>query len=102
MVVSAAGNLLVQCRAVDFGGAAHAFQMMLGVSGATRVQAWGAGWEPFRFSTISLALLFYLAVLSAAAFVLRNSVMTYNRVGNMSLSFLIPVFGVILSSAVPG
>jgi len=75
------------------------YQMMLGGIGLTIVGALHAGFAPFTFSLKSLGMLLFLMFVSAAAFVLWNSVMKYNLVGKVSMYlFLIPVSGVILSS----
>jgi drug/metabolite transporter (DMT)-like permease len=44
-------------------------------------------------------MLIYLSLLSAIGFILWNNVMKYNQVGKVSMYlFLVPVFGVFLSS----
>lgn len=51
------------------------------------------------FTVASTSLLIYLAVLSAVAFALWAALLKYNKVGEITMyNFLIPVFGVILSS----
>lgn len=51
------------------------------------------------FTPASSALLFYLAVLSSVAFALWTILLKYNRVGMVTIfSFLIPIFGAILSA----
>lgn len=76
-----------------------AYQMLIGSIGLLLVGVTFAGFMPFDFTAYSLALLLYLAFLSAAGFVIWNNVMKYNHVGKVSMYlFLIPIFGVILSS----
>ncbi len=54
---------------------------------------------PFAWDGIGLLMLLYLALLSAGAFALWNTVMKYNEVGRVSMYlFLTPPFGVILSA----
>lgn len=78
-------------------------QMLLGGLGLVVVGAVRTGLLPFQFTTYTLLMLLYLAVLSASAFMLWNNVMKYNKVGSVSMYlFLIPVFGVILSSTFLG
>jgi drug/metabolite transporter (DMT)-like permease len=77
------------------------YQMLLGGLGLMLVGGSGAGFFPFAFSAGALWMLLYLAFLSAAGFVLWNTVMKYNKVGNVSMYlFLIPVFGVMLSALI--
>lgn len=53
----------------------------------------------FSFTSSAFMMLIYLSFLSAAGFILWNNVMKYNKVGKVSIFlFLIPVFGVLLSS----
>ena len=76
-----------------------AYQMILGSLGLVAIGAFSVGFVPFQFDLISGLMLVYLAFLSAAGFILWNNVMKYNQVGKVSLYlFLVPVFGVILSS----
>jgi drug/metabolite transporter (DMT)-like permease len=76
-----------------------AYQMILGSLGLIAIGAFSVGLVPFQFDLKSSLMLVYLAVLSAAGFILWNNVMKYNQVGKVSLYlFLVPVFGVILSS----
>lgn len=52
-----------------------------------------------NFTPVSSILLIYLAFLSSAAFCLWNLLLKYNKVGAVSIyNFLVPIFGVILSS----
>ncbi|WP_210364088.1 DMT family transporter [Bacillus sp. REN3] len=75
------------------------YQMILGSLGLVAIGVFSVGFVPFEFDLISLLMLVYLAFLSAAGFILWNNVMKYNQVGKVSLYlFLVPVFGVILSS----
>lgn len=53
------------------------------------------------FTVKSTLLLFYLAILSSAAFSIWTALMKYNKVGFVSMfNFLVPVFGVLLSALV--
>ncbi len=75
------------------------YQMLLGGFGLLVVGSLSVGPMPFTFTTYSLGLLLYLSLLSSIGFVIWNNVMKYNYVGHVSMYlFLIPVFGVILSS----
>lgn len=61
-----------------------------GLSGGGDIRGWSAG---------SLALLGYMAVLSAVAFALWAALLKHNRVGQVTVfNFLIPVFGALLSA----
>ncbi|MBV1733841.1 MAG: DMT family transporter, partial [Hydrogenophaga sp.] len=61
-----------------------------GLAGGGAITGWGVG---------SLALLGYMAVLSAAAFALWAALLKHNRVGQVTVfNFLIPVFGALLSA----
>lgn len=76
-----------------------AFQMLIGSIGLIVIGASQVGFLPFVFDLMSGLMLIYLAFLSAAGFVLWNTVMKYNKVGSISTYlFLIPVFGVFLST----
>ncbi|MEH7884131.1 DMT family transporter [Bacillus sp. JJ1609] len=76
-----------------------AYQMILGSIGLVAIGGFSVGLVPFSFDLKSILMLVYLAFLSAAGFILWNNVMKYNQVGKVSLYlFLVPVFGVILSS----
>ncbi|MED5016633.1 DMT family transporter [Paenibacillus chibensis] len=78
-------------------------QMLAGGLGLLLVGAVRSGFAPFHFDLRGWLLLAYLSVLSAAGFALWNTVMKYNSVGRVSLYlFLIPVFGVLLSSVLLG
>ncbi|WP_134701508.1 DMT family transporter [Ammoniphilus sp. YIM 78166] len=77
------------------------YQMLLGGVGLTLAGGLVVGFTPFPFTAASILMLLYLAILSAAGFVLWNNVMKYNKVGNISMYlFFIPVFGVALSAAI--
>jgi drug/metabolite transporter (DMT)-like permease len=74
-------------------------QMLIGSIGLIFIGASQVGMFPFEFDWLSVLMLLYLSFLSAAGFVLWNTVMKYNKVGNISTYlFLIPVFGVFLSA----
>ncbi len=76
-----------------------AYQMLLGGIGLLLVGITFSSWMPFQFTAYTLGLLIYLAFLSSAGFVIWNHIMKYNNVGQVSMYlFLIPVFGVLLSS----
>lgn len=61
-----------------------------GLVGGGAIAGWSAG---------SLALLGYMAVLSAAAFALWAALLKHHRVGQVTVfNFLIPVFGALLSA----
>lgn len=61
-----------------------------GLAGGGAISGWSAG---------SLALLGYMAVLSAVAFALWAALLKHNRVGQVTVfNFLIPVFGALLSA----
>jgi drug/metabolite transporter (DMT)-like permease len=76
-----------------------AFQMLIGSIGLIVVGASQVGFFPLVFDWVSGLMLIYLAFLSAAGFVLWNTVMKFNKVGSISTYlFLIPVFGVFLST----
>lgn len=54
-----------------------------------------------NFTPKSIALLIYMALLSAIAFALWSQLLKYNKVGVISVfNFLIPVFGTILSALI--
>lgn len=58
-----------------------------------------SGGRVFNFTISSSLLLFYMAIISSAAFSLWTLLLKYNKVGTVSVfNFLIPVFGTILSS----
>lgn len=100
MMSSAYGNILARNVSSKMNVVyLTAYQMLLGGLGLLIVGVIFAGVMPFAFSAYSLGLLLYLAFLSAAGFVIWNNIMKYNQVGQVSMYlFLIPVFGVLLSS----
>lgn len=76
-----------------------AYQMMIGAIGLLLIGGFTAGFFPFHFDLVSFGMLVYLSLLSSVGFILWNNVMKYNKVGKVSMYlFLVPVFGVILSS----
>jgi drug/metabolite transporter (DMT)-like permease len=76
------------------------YQMLLGGLTLLTIGASATGFMPFEFTGKAAWMMLYLAVLSALAFVLWNTVMKYNKVGSISMYlFLVPVFGVLLSAA---
>lgn len=78
-------------------------QMLLGGFMLFIVSVPVTGLTPFPMDGTTWLYLFYLAVLSAAGFGLWNTIMKYNEVGRVSMYlFLIPVFGVFLSSFILG
>ncbi|WP_339318908.1 DMT family transporter [Paenibacillus sp. FSL R10-2734] len=78
-------------------------QMLLGGLALAAIGIGKRGFLPFQFQTVSLIIFIYLALVSALAFGIWNMVMKYNQVGKVSMYlFLIPVFGVILSSIILG
>lgn len=80
-----------------------AFQMMLGSLFLLGVGIFQVGALPFHFDLITIGMLFYLSFLSAAGFTLWNSVLKYHKISLVSMfMFLIPVFGVSLSSIMLG
>ncbi|MBT2679715.1 DMT family transporter [Bacillus sp. ISL-35] len=80
-----------------------AYQMILGSLGLIAIGAFTVGLVPFDFDLKSGLMLIYLAFLSATGFILWNNVMKYNQVGKVSLYlFMVPVFGVLLSSMLLG
>jgi len=80
-----------------------AYQMLFGAIALLAAGASIGGPPRLSFTIASAGMLAYLAFLSAAGFVLWNTIMKYNAVGNVSMYlFLIPVFGVMLSALLPG
>lgn len=78
-------------------------QMLIGGLGLAAIGVVRTGFMPFHFDMKTGIIFIYLAFVSAAAFGLWNMVMKYNKVGKVSMYlFLIPVFGVILSSIILG
>ncbi|WAA11262.1 DMT family transporter [Fervidibacillus albus] len=79
------------------------YQMLFGSIGLLMIGIIQVGPFPFSVSFTSLFILFYLAFLSAAGFILWNNVMKYNQVGKVSIYlFLVPVFGTFLSAILLG
>lgn len=79
------------------------YQMLLGGLGLFLIGATQIGFMPFTFTLTAIAIFIYLALVSAISFVVWNSVMKYNNVGKVSIYlFLIPVFGVFLSTLILG
>jgi len=76
-----------------------AYQMLFGALGLLLLGSSQVGILPFSFDWVTIGMLIYLALLSAIGFILWNNVMKYNQVGKVSMYlFLVPVFGVFLSS----
>jgi drug/metabolite transporter (DMT)-like permease len=100
MLVSAYGNILARNASMKMEiGYLTAYQMLFGSIGLFIIGSLSSSMFPFTFTLTTVAMLLYLSFLSAAGFVLWNNVMKYNKVGNVSMYlFLIPVFGVFLSS----
>ncbi|MEI8633596.1 DMT family transporter [Vibrio sp. PP-XX7] len=60
---------------------------------------WLFGGHAGHFNAASVLLLFYLALLSSAAFSLWGLLLKYNPVGTVTIfNFLVPIFGSLLSS----
>jgi drug/metabolite transporter (DMT)-like permease len=75
------------------------YQMLIGSIGLMAIGASQEGFFPFAFEWQTSLIFVYLSFASATGFVLWNTVMKYNKVGSISTYlFLIPVFGVFLSS----
>ncbi|WP_119154091.1 DMT family transporter [Caldimonas tepidiphila] len=72
----------------------------LAIGGAALLLAgYATGGELTGFTPASSALLFYLGVLSSAAFALWSALLKYNRVSMVTaFNFLVPVFGALLSA----
>lgn len=104
MLSGAFGNILAKNGSKDMEvGYLTAYQMFFGSLGLLLVGSLSSKLFPFHFSGAAIWMLLYLAFLSAAGFILWNNVMKYNQVGLVSLyMFLVPVFGVILSSFLLG
>jgi drug/metabolite transporter (DMT)-like permease len=100
MFSGALGNILAKNGAVRMDILyMTSLQMLIGSIGLIAIGASQVGLFPFEFDWLSVLMLLYLSFLSAAGFVLWNTVMKYNKVGNISTYlFLIPVFGVFLSA----
>jgi drug/metabolite transporter (DMT)-like permease len=104
MLSGAFGNILARNGSKDMEvGYLTAYQMLLGSLGLLLVGCFSSRLFPFEFTGSAIWMLLYLAFLSAAGFILWNNVMKYNQVGIVSMyMFLVPVFGVILSSFLLG
>lgn len=75
------------------------FQMLFGEIGLIAVGAAKNGIAPFHFSLLPAIVLGYLSLVSSVSFLLWNGLMKYNKAGSISVFiFLVPIFGVILSS----
>ena len=72
----------------------------LGFGGVVLLAAGCAtGGSLHAFTPLSMALLPYLALLSAVAFTVWSLLLKYNRVGKVTVfNFLVPVFGTVLSA----
>ncbi|RZF31823.1 DMT family transporter [Paraburkholderia sp. UYCP14C] len=72
----------------------------LGFGGAVLLAAgYAIGGSLHTFTLGSMALLGYLALLSAVAFTLWSLLLKYNQVGKVTVfNFLVPVFGTVLSA----
>jgi len=80
-----------------------AMQMFLGGLGLLVIGGLKVGFVPFNITPSLLSNLLYLSIVSAVSFLIWNSIMAYNNASNVSVYlFLIPVFGVILSSIILG
>lgn len=76
-----------------------AYQMILGSLFLIVPAAWTVGLWPFAVSYSNFYLLIYLALVSAVAFGLWNTLIKYNLVGQITIfQFLIPIFGVMLAN----
>ncbi len=98
------GNILAKegSKTMDI-GYLTAYQMLFGSFGLLAIGAVQAGVMPFTFDLKAALMLLYLSFVSAAGFVIWNTVMKYNQVGKVSMYlFLIPVFGVMLSGLMLG
>lgn len=102
MFSGALGNILAKNASVKMDILyMTAFQMLIGSIGLIVIGASQVGLFPLDFDWASGLMLIYLAFLSASGFVLWNTVMKYNKVGSISTYlFLIPVFGVSLSTVI--
>ncbi|WP_183085090.1 DMT family transporter [Trinickia fusca] len=78
-----------------------AWQMLIGGVALTVVGLCGGGLKGIAMTPGLLWVLIYLACVSACSFAFWNALMAYNRASRVSVFlFLIPVFGVGLSSAI--
>jgi drug/metabolite transporter (DMT)-like permease len=80
-----------------------ALQMLLGGLGLMIVGGMKVGFVPFDMTSSLTVNLVYLSLVSAVSFLMWNSIMTYNDASKVSVFlFLIPIFGVVLSSIILG
>lgn len=102
MISSAFGNILARNGSAKMDVAyLTTVQMFIGSIGLLTIGVFSVGFFPFDFDISSFMILIYLSFISAAGFILWNNVMKYNKVGKVSVFlFLIPVFGVFLSSLI--
>ena len=100
MIASALGNILAKQASVKVAvGVLTSWQMMMGGAGLALIGISLEGAFPFHFDWIAGLLLLYLSFVSATGFFIWNNVMKYNPVGKVSMYlFLVPVFGVLLST----
>ena len=101
MFFAALGNMLSKQAAPAILPVLPLTAMQMFVGGVALIAVGGAkaGVMPFDFSLGSVFVLAYLAFVSAASFLLWNSLMSYNKAGAVSVYlFLVPIFGVLLSS----
>lgn len=94
-LLCAIGNLLSKSAASQLTVfSINSHQMVIGGMGLTAVGSVQAGLFPFVFQWTTLWYLLLLAFVSAASFILWNTLMKYNQVGRVSMFlFLIPLFG---------
>ncbi|MBO9131456.1 DMT family transporter [Bacillus sp. 165] len=93
------GNILAKegSKKMDV-GYLTSYQMLFGSFGLLAIGIVQVGLLPFTFDLKAVLMLLYLSFVSAAGFMIWNTVMKYNQVGKVSMYlFLIPVFGVMLS-----
>jgi drug/metabolite transporter (DMT)-like permease len=77
--------------------------MLFGGLGLMMTGGMKVGFAPFNMTADLLYNLVYLALVSAVSFLIWNSIMTYNNASKVSIYlFLIPIFGVMLSSIILG
>ncbi|MFM2481410.1 DMT family transporter [Celerinatantimonas sp. YJH-8] len=78
-----------------------AWQMFLGGICLITIGASQVGLAPFQWSVSATLIFIYLSAISAFAFLIWNTLMAHNQVGEISIFlFLIPIFGVTLSALV--
>jgi drug/metabolite transporter (DMT)-like permease len=102
MMCSAYGNILAKqgSNRMDV-GYLTTYQMIFGSIGLLFIGLIKAGVQSIHFDGLTFLVLLYLSFLSATGFLLWNNVMKYNEVGKVSIFlFLVPVFGVFLSSII--